>query len=256
MRIIRGNKLNDKGLSLVELIIAVSIGVIVSGSIAALISFAIRMYRDESANLSAQYELQTNVNQIMDTIMGANTYVIQNAATTTISSTDIGGTLKAETHYAAFGSFASNKFTGVIFVAGPEKIDSEGNGRGIFEVYMDRGEWTGVTGSTASDIIKTAATNIAKAANHTPYLLGDDATTFRIEPKKKTPDDASNPYVNISSDSHMYFNPLSVEVELSFQKDATGKVVNKHVKDEAYIRNKVSMPIYINGTEYTLDKSN
>ena len=50
-------KLNDKGLSLVELIVAISIGVIVSASIAALLTFSIRMYRNESVNTSMQYEL-------------------------------------------------------------------------------------------------------------------------------------------------------------------------------------------------------
>lgn len=231
-------KHNNKGLSLVELIVAISVGVIVASAIAALMTFAIRMYRNESANLSAQYELQTNVNQIMDTIMGANTYVIQ--------SKEAGSTLLCDTHYAAFGKYNGTDFEGVIFVAGPE--NPAGTGR--FNIYMDRDKWTGSTALAAvSSQVSVIEADMTSA--HSRYLLGEGSTQFRIEPKILT--ESPKTYVNITAAG--YKNPLSVEVELNFQKDATGKVVNRHVKDEALIRNKISTDIYIDGTSYKLDKS-
>lgn len=231
-------KHNNKGLSLVELIVAISVGVIVASAIAALMTFAIRMYRNESANLSAQYELQTNVNQIMDTIMGANTYVIQ--------SKEAGSTLLCDTHYAAFGKYNGTDFEGVIFVAGPE--NPAGTGR--FNIYMDRGKWPDSTALAAvSSQVSVIEADMTSA--HSRYLLGEGSTQFRIEPKILTA--SPKTYVNITAAG--YKNPLSVEVELNFQKDATGKVVNRHVKDEALIRNKISTDIYIDGTSYKLDKS-
>lgn len=235
-------KHNNKGLSLVELIVAISVGVIVSGAIAALMTFAIRMYRNESANLSAQYELQTNVNQIMDSIMGANCYVIQKVNTPSATAPN------RLTEYAAFGKFNGSDFDGVIFVAGEEKP----TGSGRFNIYMDRGKWSGANASEAvskhfnDDMKPTFTTD-----NANPYLLGEGSTQFRIEPKILT--ESPKTYVNITAAG--YKNPLSVEVELNFQKDATGKVVNRHVKDEALIRNKISTDIYIDGTSYKLDKS-
>lgn len=231
-------KHNNKGLSLVELIVAISVGVIVSGAIAALMTFAIRMYRNESANLSAQYELQTNVNQIMDTIMGANTYVIR--------SKEGDSALLCDTHYAAFGKYNGTDFEGVIFVAGPE--NPAGTGR--FNVYMDRGKWPGGT-ALAAVSAQVLVIEADMGSTHSQYLLGEGSTQFRIEPKILT--ESPKTYVNITADG--YKNPLSVEVELNFQKDATGKVVNRHVKDEALIRNKISTDIYIDGTSYKLDKS-
>ena len=229
------NKLNNRGLSLVELIVAISIGVIVSGSIAALMTFAIRMYRNESANVSAQYELQTNVNQIVDTIMGANCYVIKSA-----DSPSPAGRL---TDYAAFGSFDGSSFSGVVFVPGPEDpADSD-----RFNIYMDRGTWPG-TSAYAAVITHVGTINASIGAVPNPYFLGEGSTLFCVEPKILT--ESPKTYVNITSDG--YRNPLSVEVELYFQKDATGKVVDKHVKDEVLIRNKVSADIYINGTPYSL----
>ncbi|MCR5591432.1 MAG: prepilin-type N-terminal cleavage/methylation domain-containing protein [Lachnospiraceae bacterium] len=239
-------KLNDNGLSLVELIVAISIGVIVSGSIAALMNFAINMYRNESANVSAQYELQTNVNQMMDTIMGANCVVIQK-----VDSPDPAGRI---THYAAFGKFdgtGTHKFDGVVFVSGSE--NPAGSGR--FNIYMDRGIWNDPSSGNAKEIVAKRVTEIEGAMGTTPnpYLLGEGSTKFRIEPKVLTAS-PSKTYVNISSTG--YKNPLGIEVELNFDKDATGKVVHKHVEEEALIRNKISVPIYIDGSEYKLDKSN
>ncbi|MBO4266404.1 MAG: prepilin-type N-terminal cleavage/methylation domain-containing protein [Lachnospiraceae bacterium] len=247
-------KKNNRGLSLVELIVAISVGVLISGAIVALISFSIRIYRDEKANLAAQYELQTNVNQIVDTIMSANDYVIQSSTGTPISPTDIGGTLKSDTHYAAFGEYKDNKFKGVIFVAGPEKKDDEGNGTGKFDIFMDRAVRTGASGSNAGAIVKAWAEDIAKKKDESPnpYLLGEDATAFRIEPKVKSITEGVKTYVNITPEG--FVNPLGVEIQLDFQKDATGKVVNKHVEDEALIRNKISTDIYINGTAYSLKR--
>ena len=227
-----------------ELIVAISIGVIVSGAIAALLTFSINMYRDESANVSAQYELQTNINQIMDTIMGANCVVIQKAA-----SADMNGKY---TEYAAFGKFdkTTKKFDGVIFVASTPVS-------GRFNIYMDRGIWSKTGADTALAVVDDRYKTIKATfpvAGPNAYLLGEGSTQFRIEmKKKKSPTEAAYPYVNIESTG--YVNPLSVEVELNVQKDATGKKVNKHVKDEAFIRNKLSTPIYIDGIEYDLDKS-
>ena len=233
-------KHNNKGLSLVELIVAISVGVIVASAIAALMTFAIRMYRNESANLSAQYELQTNVNQIIDSIMGANCYVIQKVNTPSATAPN------RLTEYAAFGKFNGSDFDGVIFVAGEEKP----SGSGRFNIYMDRGKWPGST-ALAAVSSQVSVINADMTSAHSRYLLGEGSTQFRIEPKILTA--SPKTYVNITASG--YKNPLSVEVELNFQKDATGKVVNRHVKDEALIRNKISTNIYIDGIEFKPDKA-
>lgn len=239
-----GFRNDNRGLSLVELIIAISIGVIISGAVAALITFAVRTYHDGNANIAAQYELQSNINQITDTIMGANCVVIQGK--------EAGSTLLCDTHYAAFGKYSGGNFEGVVFVAGPEYP----TGSGRFNIYMDRGTWAGSTAALAVSgqvtTIEGAMPDPDPSVTNPPnqYLLGEGATQFRIELKRKSPADATYPFVNV--DANGYSNPLSVEVELNFQKDAAGKVVNKHVKDEALIRNKLSSDIYIDGYKYSL----
>lgn len=223
---------NNKGLSLVELIIAISIGVIISGAIAAIMSFAIKAYRDSNANVAAQYELQTNINQMMDTIMGANCIIIQ--------SKEADSSLLSDTHYAAFGKFDGSSFDGTVFVAGNEFP----GGSGRFNIYMTRGTWTGSTAlaaitDTTNGPVKTIEEKMSTEPN--PYLLGEGATQFKIT-------------MNSGLESDGYTNPLSVRLELKFEKDATGHKIEKRVEDIALIRNKISTDIYIDGTAHSLKK--
>ncbi len=236
-------KQNNKGLSLVELLVAISIGAIVAGSIAALMTFAIRMYRNESVNTQLQYELQSNLNMMMDEIMSAQTLVVDqnNIAITTMG--------EAYTKYALFGTVRSTGFEGVIFVSSAAGSD------GTFKVYMDR-----IT-STLTDPKEVAAAAYTSVTAHfaddpNPYLLGEFVTRFVIQPDPHSTCFSVDPK---DSTKHLYTNPVSVSVELDFKKKGWGdKEYKKHVKDEVYLRNRLSSPIYVGVsdafTEYKVKK--
>lgn len=257
-------KLNNKGLSLVELIIAISIGVIISGTIAALITFSMRLYHNESVNVSTQYELQTNINMMMDEIMASSTVVVvQNASG------------EPHTKYAMFGNPNSTvageggaeqpAFKGVLFV--PSNADD--NGR--FRIYMKPVE-EAFSGSDDVDDIASAQYDASfsrfDTADHDPnadsdlveYLLGENATVFDIqvdpnghcltvETEKPTPDP------DTWIDKYYYSNPIEVGVKLKFIKDGWGsRKYEKQVDDTAYMRNRVKGTIYVDGQEYKLHK--
>ena len=241
-------KLNDKGLSLVELIVAISIGVIVSASIAALLTFSIRMYRNESVNTSMQYELQTNLNMMMDEIMGASTMVVEQ--NTGVALTDTG---KPYTKFAMFGKVtgsSTKKFTGVIFVSSSADSDNK------FKIYMNRINDEVVPVSETypypkalEKFAKDQYANVsgAFATNPNPYLLGENATQFIIQPD---PDAHS-----FDATEKTYTNPIEVKVELLFERNGWGtKKYSKHVNDITYLRNKVTDSIYIDGVPYNIKK--
>lgn len=220
-------KQNNKGYSLVELIVAVAVGMILSGSIAGLLAFAVRQYRNESMNVSTQYEIQTNVNQITDAIVSSQGMVIgQNAAGS-----------PAYTDYAAFGDFIQQAdgtvvFDGVVFVAGAP----DSNNR--FNIYMDR--VSGQSGATSAAAVSATVSNIKShmSDDPNPYLLGKEASEFKIVPNDKIIDD-----VNCT-----YNNPIVVDVSLAFEKDGSNKVIRKEVTDEAYMRNTVKVDVYVGQT--------
>lgn len=236
-------KLNNKGLSLVELIVAISIGIIVSGSIAALMIFAIRMYRNESVNTSMQYELQSNLNLMMDEIMGSQTVVVlQNSGVDKDHVNTKGSVALPYTKCALFGKFEDTsydetdeygnttkklrvKFSGVVFASGSVNTEADSDGR--FKVYMNRVK--DVEDSNPQKILAKCYGDIKTsfADNPNPYLLGDNLVQFVIEP-------------NLDPAGTTYTNPVSVNVELSFERNGWGeKKYNKHVKDVTYLRNKV-----------------
>ena len=173
-------KLNDKGLSLVELIVAVSIGAIVAGAVTALMTYAVRSYHNESVNTEMQYELQTNINMMMDDIMGASTFaIVQNP-----------GSGEPRTKYALFGNpytdiilddgTASKGFKGVIFVS-----SAADPGSGKFKVFMKRINLTYAVGAAdAKTIAENQMTTYFRdlTADHTEYLLGENCVQFEITP--------------------------------------------------------------------------
>lgn len=256
MRIVNPPKFNNKGLSLVELIIAFSIGVIVAGTIATLIVFTIRTYHNESVNTSTQYEIQTNINMLMDEIMGASAFVVEQ------NNDEFGGALDPNvegepyTKFAMFGTpntDGAGKFKGVIFASSPVTD-------GRFEIYMKKVDKT-IPYNTSEGIeikdIKGLAGEeykiLSTDGDHTEYLLGENATQFVIIPDPN--DHSFGSYVDSHGDTQFtYKNPIEIQVELKFEKAGWGsKVYSKRVDEITYLRNRVSDTIYVKGTERNLE---
>ena len=253
---IRFKQLNNKGLSLVELIVAISIGVIISGSVAALIAFSLRMYNNENVNTAMQYELQTNLNMMMDEIMSASAFAIKqnDAAPGATLTTDTTGT--PYTKYAMFGNpnyvikdgvdehgldVYKRYFKGVIFVSSPP--DAEGK----FKVYMKEVQKEYALNVTVplQDLAETEydavddyfpTTTPAPGATPvvSPYLLGENVTQFVIYPS------------NLDETGKTYSNPVELQVELRFEKNGWGeKEYEKHVRDHVYMRNKATVSLFV-----------
>lgn len=251
MNVKENKQLNNNGLSLVELIVAISIGVIISGAVAALITFGLRMYNNENVNTAMQYELQTNINMMMDEIMGAATLVVeQNAGPlgAALSQDDIG---TPYTKYAMFGNpnvvvkvgtDYKKYFKGVIFVSSPPDAD------GKFQVYMKEVESSKYSmGDTIPlktlaegeyDIVDDDFPILGAPPTISPYLLGENVTQFVICPDPNNHFDDTNKY---------YSNPVEVKVELRFAKNGWGeKEYEKHVREFVYMRNKATGSLFVN----------
>lgn len=231
---------NDKGLSLVELIVAVSIGTIVAASVTALISFAIRSYHNESVNTALQYEIQSNVNQIMDAIMSSSGAVLVQGA--------------GKTNLAGFGQFAKTdsgvEFSGIVLASGEPDPTT-----GVFDIYMRR--VSAISGTDESDAVSTAGLPLTSpSGDMRPYLLGQNAKTFNITIETDITKSSCivETWTNNVSSPGKYINPILVDVELEFEKDGTGRKINKMVKDNAIMRNRITSDIWIDGHKYVLKK--
>lgn len=242
MRLSCDNKLdNDCGFSLVELIVAVAVGSIVAGAIASIIVVSVRMYSKESVNISEQYEIQTTLNQTVDSAESAQWFVM--AEDKNISTGEV-----INTKYVAFGKLTgasgSMYFEGEIFT---DDFDPDNPGK--FNIYMNRYSGTALlveSEALARSKISAAATAIR---GEKKYLLGEGATKYIV-----TLDTGSNRFTDESillSDGSTakgyYKNPMIFNISIDFEKKTMTGEIKKHVEDKVTFRNRIDKMLDIEG---------
>lgn len=79
------HQLNNRGISLVELIVTMAIAAIVSLGIITFIITSYNQYRSQNSNINLQYEAQLTMNQLEDMILNASNGVSFDAATKTLT---------------------------------------------------------------------------------------------------------------------------------------------------------------------------
>ena len=257
-------KKDNRGLTLVELLVTLAVSAVLAGAVSALIGYSVSTYNRENVNTEMQYELQSNINMMMDEIMGASVFVVKQNSGVDPDKEDEG---EPYTKYALFGNpytdikladgTVTKGFSGVIFVSASD--DTDGNDDGRFRIYMNRIVKEEASRDAAmADLCAIAASDLANGGGYAevsgnfstdpnPYLLGENLTQFVIEPDpngtsfshRTDPDDSSK-------EIYEYTNPIEVKVEISFERDGWGtKKYNKHVEDITYLRNKVTDSVFV-----------
>ncbi len=225
-------KEDNKGLSLVELIVAVAVGSIIAGAIAALIVISVRMYSKESTNIAGQYEIQTTLNQTVDSAESAQWFALGGVNKNVSTGEAIC------TKYVAFGKLkgasGSVVFEGEIFATDYASPSSK------FNVYMNR--YNSLTIGNVSD----SGTKIAaEAANikQKKYLLGEGATKYVV-----ALDMGANRFVDdttVTGYKGYYENPIIFDIDIKFEKNSMTGKVNKQARDKVTLRNRIKSPLYI-----------
>lgn len=216
---------DNKGFSLVELLVAITISAIVAGGIGYLLTTSLRMYNKDTVDVSLQQELQITLNQIVDYAMESETIVA-----------DFDGNYP---DYLALGTFDKTKLNAQI-------IWQDGN-----KLYLKK--------TTVEDFCKSAnpenkhyrEIDKSKIVSHIPSegassdanLLAQYVTAFKVT--------GIGGIVEVKDESgnvtgHAYENPLSIILELEFEKSVATADRNKKVEDTVSLRNKVTNDIYVN----------
>ncbi len=227
-----GTKLqkNNAGVTLVELIVAFSVGLIVAGAIASIIYISTRLYSRESTNISGQYEIQTTLNQTVDSIESAQWFSYKQ---------DMIGSNAVNTAYIALGKISKDA-TGYYF-EGEIYTDDYDGVKDRFNVYMNRYNATNRLSiaapgaNTLEQNAKTAVESAYPSIKTDQYLLGQDATKYIV-----SLDIGSNRF-----SGGYYENPLIFNVEIDFSKRSMTGEVKKHVEDTVTLRNHLNKSLYI-----------
>lgn len=224
----------NKGFSLVELLVAITISAIVAGGIGYLLTTSLRMYNKDTVDVTLQQELQVTLNQIVDYAMESETIVA-----------DFDGNYP---DYLALGTFESVSGSGVL---DKTKLDAEiiwkdGNKLYIKKTTID--DFCKSANPVDSDFRKIDKSKIeseipAAGASSDANLLAQYVTEFKVTGIGgivEVKDEAGN------VTGHAYENPLSIILELKFEKSVASADRNKKVTDTASLRNKVTNDIYVN----------
>lgn len=226
---------DNKGFSLVELLVAITISAIVAGGIGYLLTTSLRMYNKDTVDVSLQQELQITLNQIVDYAMESETIVA-----------DFDGNYP---DYLALGTFESVSGTGVLDKTklNAQIIWQDGNKLYLKKTTVD--DFCLSSNPADADFRKIDKSKIeslipAAGASSDANLLAQYVTAFKVtgiggivEVKDETTGAVTE---------YAYKNPLSVILELEFEKSVAAANKNKKVKDTAYLRNKVTNDIYVN----------
>lgn len=214
---------NNDGLSLVELLVAISIGAIVSASVASLLVFSLRMYGKQSVDVEMQQELQLASNMVIDSIMESDSFIVAKSSDTAgIEQSD--AVILGKFRYTESSSSSGLFFTGYVFCA--NNVDST-NSDG--KLYMKKYPETELAedcvnaGVIVPDNVVTELSG--SVAGKEEYLLATNIQVFNLTPSGD------------SIQGNKYYNPFSVNLDLQLEKKAGIANVKKELHDTIAIRN-------------------
>ena len=223
----------NKGFSLVELLVAITISAIVAGGIGYLLTTSLRMYNKDTVDVTLQQELQVTLNQIVDYAMESETIVA-----------DFDGTYP---EYLALGTFQSESGSGIL---DKTKLDAQIIWKDGNKLYIKKTtiyDFCKSANPVDSDFRKIDKDKIvalipAEGTSKDANLLAQYVTSFEVTGIGgivEAKDEAGNV-------TGAYENPLSIILELEFEKSVASADRNKKVTDTAFLRNKVTNDIYVN----------
>lgn len=207
----------NRGFSLVELLVAIAIASVVTGSIAYLLVTSLRMFNNETSDVAVQQELQVTINQIMD-------YAMESEFVSVRFDED-----DSTINYLALGTISENG------VLSARVFWQDENKLYLKKQDINEDSTNGYQPAIAAMVPATAGSS--SNAN----LLAEYVKDFKVS-------------VNgiVAGEGASFKNPLSLDISIDFEKSGSGKTVSKRVGDVVTLRNRVRGPIYINGVQYCL----
>lgn len=214
---------DDRGLSLVELLVAITIGAIVSVSIGSLLVFSLRMYGKQTVDVEMQHEMQTTSNFVIDSIMESDSFIVSKSKDTQN---------QERSDVVVLGKFEYSKsllFSGYVFSI--DKVDSTTkDGKLYMKKYVSKGLTSACVSSgeiVPDEIVEELTTGIVAKTN----LLATNVQIFNLSPTEDSVQKVSTPYT--------YSNPFSVNLDLQFAKNGGTSDIKKELHDTIAIRNTI-----------------
>lgn len=231
---------NNKGFSLVELLVAIAVAAIVTAGIASLMMQSLSMYSKETVNAKLQTDLQTASNYLFDSVMESKGFIIINDTTNS----------PTVTRFALLGDFsgeggAYKVENGYLYIA-----DSNLQAGSSGSIYLSEYSYphSGSTGASLDVIAKDISDHYVKVNDGTEGVLGkeenvlvNNVTKFLLKPS----DGVLNGIEETDSTNKSFGNPISLDVKITFEKTSNfGKVITKNIEEAIDMRNTIKSNVY------------
>lgn len=256
---------DNRGLTLVELLVAFAVSAIVLTALGYLLITGLKLYGRNNAHVEVQSEAQTTMNLIIDNIMEAEGICIVNPAAGADTECVLLGDLLVEENGSSYDVY----FKGNAIVT---DIDSIGeNGRPIREMYLlsfpnddfaqDSGkagycklvssisasgsseaERKGSAAKCAWQTVRDYLINELNEEERTKWLLARYITGCRMEVERTDTDFYKETlyYWNGSAEDFYYYKePVSIKVEIALEYDYGSGKITRTLSDSAAVRSRI-----------------
>lgn len=251
---------NNKGFSLVELLVALAVSSIVLTALGYMIITGLKLYGRNNAHVEVQSEAQTAMNLILDNIMESKGVCIVNPPSGNSTDCVLLGDLIIEENMGNYDVY----FAGNAIVTDLDEVGDDGCP--IKEMYLvsfpntdypDSTEHSGyaklISGCALGEKEEGEAANQARTEtlnyvrnvdvkNRTKWLLARYITGCRIEVDDIDQNyyEETDYYENGETEVNYYYKePVKIDVEISLEYDYGSGKISKTLSDSAVIRNRM-----------------
>ncbi|MGN0377926.1 MAG: PilW family protein [Suilimivivens sp.] len=244
----RDKKRNDKGMTLVELLVAFAVSAIVLTGLSYIIFSVLQFYGRANANVEIQNESQTSLNLVIDSILSAKgvCFIEQDASSIDPTSDTITCALFGKLELDESG-MNTMTFTGDAVLWQPK----------YQEMYLMSGTYDLETFSDEANApLEAISKMISKLPppgdERLPYLMAENVTAFElkasencfVEPISK-PEDEMTEEEKKKAGKNYFENPLTININMEFEYEyQNGKVITRQMDDNVSVRNRLDC-VYI-----------
>lgn len=236
---------NDKGMTLVELLVALAVSAILLTGLSYIIFSVLKFYGRANANAEIQNESQTSLNLVIDSILSAKGVCFieeETAAGDEMTCALFGELILDETGTKAL------TFTGDAILWQPNSQ----------EMYLMSGTYTGTFTDEASaplDAIALVKGSIPTDADaRLPYLMAKNVSAFKLKALDScfldpiSMEDAETEEEKKKVGKYYFKNPMTIHINMEFTYEyESGKVITRQMDDNVSVRNRLNY-VYIQRT--------
>lgn len=234
---------NNKGMTLVEMLVAFAVSAIVLAGLSAMIFSVLRFYGRSNAHVEIQNEAQTSLNLVIDSIISAKgvCFVEEDASAIDPASNHLS--------CALFGELIlEESVTKAMSFQGEAVIWSKKDR----EMYLlsgnfDLGTYTDETQAPLEALAAMKGELPAAREDRVPYLMAQNVISFELEgldecftePVNKPLEEMTEEEKKMAG-KHYFENPFTIHINMEFEDEyQNGKTISRQIDDNVFVRNRL-----------------